>query len=56
MRDVRRLKLFLDDERGATAIEYALLCSLISIAILGAVTSLGSRLSSEFSEISSVLK
>ena len=56
MKPVSTLKTFLDDERGATAIEYALMSSLIAIAILSALTNLGTRLSSEFSEISGALK
>ena len=47
---------FLGDERGATAIEYALIASLIAVAIVGALTALGTGLSSEFSEVSGYLK
>lgn len=36
---------------GATAIEYALIASLISIAILTGVTSLGTQLKSFFNSI-----
>lgn len=37
----RKLHMLLADERGATAIEYALICALIVIAIIGAMGSLG---------------
>jgi pilus assembly protein Flp/PilA len=47
---------FFDDDRGATAIEYALIASLIAVAIVGALTALGTGLSSEFSEVSGYLK
>jgi len=47
---------FLKNETGATAIEYALIASLIAITIVGALTSLGGRLSSEFLEISGYMK
>ena len=47
---------FAKDESGATAIEYALIASLIAVALVGILTSLGTKLSSEFSEISSALK
>lgn len=47
---------FFGDERGATAIEYALIASLIAVAIVGALTALGTGLSSEFTEVSSYLK
>jgi len=50
------LKPFLADDSGATAIEYALMSSLIALALVTALTALGSRLSSEFSEVSSALK
>jgi pilus assembly protein Flp/PilA len=46
----------LADDRGATAIEYALLCSLLAVALVGVVTALGTGLSSEFTEVSTVLK
>jgi pilus assembly protein Flp/PilA len=53
---VEMLKGFVDDDRGATAIEYALLASLIAVALVAVLTNLGSALSSEFSEVSGVLK
>jgi pilus assembly protein Flp/PilA len=34
-------KKFLSDESGATAIEYALLATLIGVAIIGGATALG---------------
>jgi pilus assembly protein Flp/PilA len=51
-----KFKSFVANESGATAIEYALIASLIAIALVTILTSLGGRLSSEFSEISSALK
>ena len=56
MISIRSLKSFFDDDRGATAIEYALIASLIAVALVVALTSLGTGLSSEFVEISGVLK
>jgi pilus assembly protein Flp/PilA len=47
---------FLADERGATAIEYALMTSLLAVAIVGALTALGTKISSEFGEISGYLQ
>ncbi|WP_202863642.1 Flp family type IVb pilin [Ornithinimicrobium avium] len=35
------LRRCLDDERGATAVEYALLVALIASVIIGVVTTLG---------------
>jgi len=39
---------FINDESGATAIEYALLAALISVAILGGATLLGNSVSSNY--------
>jgi pilus assembly protein Flp/PilA len=47
---------FLKDESGATAIEYGLIAALISVAIIGAVTSVGGKLTSTFTSVSSSLK
>jgi pilus assembly protein Flp/PilA len=52
----RHFKSFLANESGATAIEYALLSSLIAVVLIGVLTSLGTKMSSEFSEISGSLK
>jgi pilus assembly protein Flp/PilA len=53
---IRSLKSFLADESGATAVEYALICSLLAVVLVIALTSLGTRLSTEFVEVSGVLK
>jgi pilus assembly protein Flp/PilA len=42
------LRRFSRDQHGATAIEYAMIASGISIAILGAVTTLGSTVQTAF--------
>jgi pilus assembly protein Flp/PilA len=49
-------KSFIANESGATAIEYALIASLIAVAIIGALTTLGGKISSTFSEIANTLK
>ena len=46
---------FVADESGATAIEYGLIAALISVVIIGAVTSVGTKLSSTFVTISGKL-
>jgi pilus assembly protein Flp/PilA len=53
---MRHLKTFIADDAGATAIEYALLCSLIALALIVVLGQLGTQLSAEFSEVSSALK
>jgi len=45
------LKRFQDDVSGATAIEYALIAGIISIAIVGAATLIGTRLSDIFTAV-----
>jgi pilus assembly protein Flp/PilA len=43
------------DESGGTAIEYALIGSLISVAAIAGMTSIGSSVSTKFSTVSSDL-
>ncbi len=52
----KALKAFGRDERGATAIEYALMSSLIALVLIASLTALGTRLGAEFNEVSSALK
>jgi pilus assembly protein Flp/PilA len=52
----RLLARFVDDECGATAIEYALIAGGISIAIVTAVTGVGTALSTKFSDVSTSIK
>ena len=49
-------KTFANDESGATAIEYGLIAALISVVIIGTLTSLGSDLKSKFSAIDTAIK
>ncbi|MBV8661732.1 MAG: Flp family type IVb pilin [Hyphomicrobiales bacterium] len=53
---IKSIKSFIANESGATAIEYALIASLIAVAIIGALTALGTKLSSEFNEVTTNLK
>ena len=53
---IMSLRRFAADEAGATAIEYALIGSLIAVALVTILTNLGTRLSTEFSTISGALK
>jgi pilus assembly protein Flp/PilA len=50
------LKSFAGDECGATAIEYGLICALIAVFIIAALSALGTNLSSEFAEVGAALK
>jgi pilus assembly protein Flp/PilA len=48
-------KGFLRDEGGATAIEYAMIAAFVAVAIVGAVTALGTSLTGIFSNVNSDL-
>ncbi|WP_297493483.1 Flp family type IVb pilin [Acidocella sp.] len=43
------------DKRAVTAIEYALIAALIAVVIVGAATTLGSKISTTFNNVSSEL-
>ena len=45
---------FLRDDKGASAVEYALLVALITAVIVGAVTLLGGNLKATFDYIASI--
>jgi pilus assembly protein Flp/PilA len=47
---------FVRVEAGATAIEYGLIAAMIALVIIGAVTTLGTKLTNTFSEVTSNLK
>lgn len=52
---MRRLTLLLRCERGANAIEYALVASLIAIAGYAAFINLGTRITTMYSNVSNQL-
>ena len=52
----RLLARFIDDECGATAIEYALIAGGISIVIVTAVNGVGTALSAKFVEVGTSIK
>jgi pilus assembly protein Flp/PilA len=49
------LAQFLADDAGATAIEYGLIAALISVAIITAVSLVGTNLSATFNNVASAL-
>ncbi len=49
------LKRFLNNEDGATAIEYGLIAALIGVAIIVAVTAVGENLSATFDTVAGSL-
>jgi pilus assembly protein Flp/PilA len=50
------VRRFLNDDSGATAIEYGLIAAGISVAIIAVVNGLGTKLNTTFSSVSSQLK
>jgi pilus assembly protein Flp/PilA len=53
---MRSIQHFLSDESGATAIEYALIASLIAVVIITAVSLVGTKVSTVFGEVGNALK
>jgi pilus assembly protein Flp/PilA len=53
---IKSLKSFVANESGATAIEYALIASLIAVAIIASLNAVTTQLKTVFSEVSSALK
>jgi pilus assembly protein Flp/PilA len=49
------LKERLSEERGATAVEYALMVALIAVVIIAAVTLIGTSASTKFSDVGSAI-
>jgi pilus assembly protein Flp/PilA len=45
----------INNEKGATAIEYGLIAALIAVAAIGAMQGIGTKLSSTFSNVSNQL-
>lgn len=49
------VKRFIEDESGATAIEYGLIAALIAVALIGGATQLGTAIDSKFKETATTL-
>lgn len=50
------LKKFIQDESGATAIEYGLIAALISVALIAGATSLGAQIGTTFTNLEGTIK
>ena len=50
-----KIKNFVREEEGASAVEYGLLVALIAVAIIGAVTALGGSLKTMFTNVSTTI-
>jgi pilus assembly protein Flp/PilA len=53
---MKKLLKFLKEEEGVTAIEYGLIAALIAVVIIGAITLVGTKLTSTFTSVSTSLK
>ena len=53
---MQKLREFIRNESGATAIEYGLIAAGISVAIIAVVNTIGTNLNTKFSDISTQLK
>jgi pilus assembly protein Flp/PilA len=47
---------FVNDESGATAIEYGLIAALIAVGIIAAARGLGSQISTTFNSVTTAMK
>lgn len=52
---MKHFKNLLRDESGATAIEYGLIAALVSVVIIGILTSLGESLDQRFTDVNDAL-
>ena len=52
---MKHISNFIRNESGATAIEYALIASLIAVAIITAVSTVGGKVSTVFTEVGNSL-
>jgi pilus assembly protein Flp/PilA len=52
---IAKMKLFLVDDNGATAIEYGLIAAGISVAIIAIVPTIGTKLNTTFTNVSTAL-
>lgn len=53
---MQKIRTFLKNSKGATAIEYGLIAALIAVAAISAMSALGSKLQTTFNNVSSNMK
>jgi pilus assembly protein Flp/PilA len=53
---INLVKRFMQDESGATAVEYGLVAAGISVAIIAVMQGLGSKLNTTFTSVQSAFK
>lgn len=47
----KAIKLFISDDSGATAIEYGLIAALVAMAVITAMTTLGTNLGNTWNKV-----
>nr|WP_316654301.1 Flp family type IVb pilin [uncultured Gellertiella sp.] len=52
----RLFKRFIEDEAGATAIEYGLIAALVSVALIAGATALGGQIGTTFNTLATSLQ
>jgi pilus assembly protein Flp/PilA len=52
---IAKMKLFLIDDNGATAIEYGLIAAGIAVAIITVIPAIGGKLNTAFGKVSNAL-
>ena len=53
---MHNLKRFLNDDAGATAIEYGLIAALVAVVIITGITAVGTKLSTTLTNVSTSLR
>ncbi|HVF93928.1 MAG TPA: Flp family type IVb pilin [Sphingomonas sp.] len=53
---MQKIRTFLKNNKGATAIEYGLIAALIAVAAIAAMQGLGNQLKTTFNNVSSNMK
>ena len=52
---MRAIRNFIKNSKGATAIEYGLIAALIAVAAIGAMRTIGTKLSNTFSNVGTAM-
>ena len=53
---MQKIRAFVKDSKGATAIEYGLIAALIAVAAIAAMGNLGNQLKTTFTNVSTNMK
>ncbi len=52
---IAKLQVRLNEDKGATAVEYGLMVALIAVVIITAVTTLGTNLNAKFTQVATAV-